>query len=113
MATHRPGGGIDSKNVRNVRAPKAEPIPHKVTPGAADELGQSLAYRGQPLYSGKGYSPPKGPTDNVAAVGVGGGRTVMRSGSQATHGEVARREGPAPPVRDTLAEFGRDIPGRR
>jgi hypothetical protein len=109
---HRPAGGIEGKNVRNVRAPKVEPTARGANPASVSQFGEALAHKADPLFT-RGYNPPHGPTDNVAAVGVGGGRTVMRSGSQATHGEVARREGPAPPVRDTLAEFGPDVPGRR
>ncbi len=46
----------------------------------------------QPVHAGRGYMPV-GPTDNVKAVGVGGGRTVYRTGVQGQHGNanVARR----------------------
>jgi hypothetical protein len=53
------------------------------------------------LVRGRGYATPKGPTDNVAAVGVGGGRDVHPSGSQ--HGLVTRQ---LPEGKDILSEFG-------
>jgi hypothetical protein len=49
----------------------------------------STGYRGEDLVRGKGYMPV-GPTDNVKAVGVGGGRTNYgQSGSQGCHGQPA------------------------
>jgi hypothetical protein len=53
------------------------------------------------LREGRGYGPV-GPTDNVAAVGVGGGRTIYKAGGQ--HGLKPAHEMPA--GRDTLAEYG-------
>jgi hypothetical protein len=84
---------------RDVRAPKAEPRPRAINPSAVAQLGEhvgdkithvkgSTGYRGEPLVRGSGYSPPQGPTDNVAACGVGGGRKVYASGSQGTQGSV-------------------------
>jgi hypothetical protein len=113
MATHRPGGGIDSRVVKNVRAPKTEPIPHKVTPGAADALGQAMAYKPPPLYSGKGYATPQGPSSNMGQ-GPGANRTLYgQGGTQGIHGPINRGEGPSNPPRDILSEFGPDVPGRR
>jgi hypothetical protein len=83
----------------DVRAPKIEPRPKAVHPGGVGQLGnmqgshvtrgEESNYRGDPFYRGKGYATPVGPTDNVAACGVGGGRTVYASGSQGTQGNVA------------------------
>ena len=94
------GGGFGSKPVTHVKAPKAEPRPHAKSVKAVSQIGTSIGNhitgRGKVLSStiravdaGRGYSPPVGPSDNVKAIGVGGGRTVMRSGQQAQHGSVA------------------------
>ena len=93
MATHRsghrPAGGLHSKQTVHRPLSKAEPKPHAIDPGAVSQIGISSFLGREPLREGKGYGPV-GPTDNVAAVGVGGGRTVMKSGSQGTHGDVDR-----------------------
>jgi hypothetical protein len=103
--SHKPGGGLHSKTVRHVDAPKAEPKPHRASPSGASQLGQSVAYQKDQLISrGGGYSPPQGPTDNVKAVGVGGGRTIHQSGSQ--HGLVTRQ---MPEGKDILSEFGPEV----
>ena len=96
--SHKPAGGLHSRNVRHVDAPKAEPKPHGASPAGASQLGQQTAYLKDELIRGRGYATPKGPTDNVAAVGVGGGRTVYESGSQ--HG--LKPVHPLPPGRDPL-----------
>jgi hypothetical protein len=57
-------------------------------------------YRGDSVNIGRGYQNPVGPTDNVAAVGVGGGRTVYHCGTQGQQGQVAGT--PRPQGRDTL-----------
>jgi hypothetical protein len=87
---HGSGGGHGMNKVSHRSAPKAEPKPHSIDPAAVHQIGTSQFLGRDALRDGKGYSPPQGPTDNVAAVGVGGGRTVMRSGSQGTHGPVDR-----------------------
>jgi hypothetical protein len=94
---HRPGGGLHSRNVRHVSAPKREPRARAISPAAVNQLGAhvgdhithvkgSTGYRGEPLVRGSGYSPPQGPTDNVKAVGVGGGRTIYEHGTQCQTG---------------------------
>jgi hypothetical protein len=95
---HRPGGGIASRNVRNVTAPKVEPKPHARNPGRVGQWGQmqgdhvttlgggQTSYRGEPDFTRRGYATPVGPTDNVKAVGVGGGRTIYQSGTQCQTG---------------------------
>jgi hypothetical protein len=94
MATHRsghrPAGGLHSKQTVHKQAPKLEPKPHSIDPKAVSHLGESQFLGRLPLRDGKGYSPPQGPTDNVAAVGVGGGRKVYASGSQGQHGQSDR-----------------------
>jgi hypothetical protein len=107
--------GISSKNVRHVTAPKAEPKAHRVREAGVGQLGQkqgnhitnkdSTGYRGEKLYGGPGYMPPVGPTNNVAACGVGGGRTVYKTGSQDMHGQAASGNPPAKST-DILSSFG-------
>lgn len=102
------GGGILGNKVSHVKAFKQEPIAHAVSPAATSQLGSALGYRGPELYSGAGYSPPAPP---ACEVGVGGGRTVSKSGSQGFHGEAAgQRPGPG---RDILSEYGPEIGGRK
>jgi hypothetical protein len=112
---HRPGGGIASRNVTHRNAPKREPRPRAINPSAVNQLGNLLGdhitnkattgYRGEELVRGKGYSGPIGPTDNVAACGVGGGRDVHKTGSQGMTGSGGA---PKPAGRDILREYGPD-----
>ena len=102
MSTHRPAGGLHSKNVRHVDAPKVEPRAHKANVETAAIQGVQVAFQKQPLLQrNAGYNPPVGPTDNVKAVGVGGGRTIHQRGSQ--HGLTTRQ---LPEGKDILSEFG-------
>jgi hypothetical protein len=95
---NRPAGGLGSRVVKHSSNPKVEPRPRAVNPAAAGQLGTSLGDHatvkqspgarplkgaGQPVYGGPGYEA-KGPMQGK--VGVGGGRTIHKSGSQATHG---------------------------
>jgi hypothetical protein len=80
--SHKPGGGIESNKVVHRQAPKAEPKSHAMSKDAATQIGISTPYPKAELVRGRGYANPVGPTDNVKAVGVGGGRTVYESGSQ-------------------------------
>jgi hypothetical protein len=92
------GGGYGSRTVRHVTAPKREPRSNRVREPAVAQIGGNYGdhttnkgetgWRPGPLYGGKGYATPVGPTDNVAACGVGGGRKVYASGSQGTQGSV-------------------------
>jgi hypothetical protein len=92
------GGGIGMNKHVERRAPKAEPRSRGINPSAVAQLGEhvgdkvthvkgSTGYRGEPLVRGSGYSPPQGPTDNVAACGVGGGRTIYERGTQDMQGK--------------------------
>jgi hypothetical protein len=109
------GGGIGNRKVVHSRAPKAEPRPRAINPSAVHQIGNlqgdhvtnkgSTGYRGEELVRGQGYSPPVGPTDNVKAVGVGGGRTVYGCGTQDQHGQPAQGN-PEPAGRDILSQFG-------
>jgi hypothetical protein len=98
--SHRPAGGLHSKNVRHVDAPKQEPKPHRASPAGAAQIGVKTAFVKDPVIQGKGYATPVGPTPSVA--GPGGGREIYPSGGQ--HG--LRPAQPLPEGRDTLAEFG-------
>ena len=55
--------------------------------------GGSTGWRPGPLYGGKGYSNPVGPT-NMALSGPGAGRQILKSGQQSQHGEVAGSPSP-------------------
>src|ERR1700756_221015 len=88
------GGGIGNRKVVHSRAPKAEPRPRAINPSSVAQLGalvgdhtthgdpKGTGYRGEELVRGPGYSGPIAPTDNVAACGVGGGRTIYSCATQ-------------------------------
>jgi hypothetical protein len=114
---HKPGGGIASNKVVHRPHGKTEPIANKYRPQGVSQYGQMQGthttnrtesnYRGEPKRGGRGYEPPGMISDPVKAVGVGGGREVMRSGGQGTHGAV-NPGNPRPAGRDILREFGPD-----
>jgi hypothetical protein len=81
------GGGINSRVVSQTNAPKREPINHPVSVGAVSRLGGMLGVGSdhKNLYSSKATTP-FGTTPSVA--GPGGGRMVMKSGSQGQHGSA-------------------------
>jgi hypothetical protein len=105
MATHRsghrPAGGPRSKQTVHRPLSKAEPKPHAINKEAIAQIGISTFLGKEPIREGRGYQPV-GPSDNVAAVGVGGGRTIYKSGGQ--HGLKPARE--MPEGRDILSDFG-------
>lgn len=74
---NKAGGG----KVVNTKAPKAEPKPSAMSLAAVRQIGQSLAFKPDPLIAGKGYSTPVGPT-NMMAQGPGAGREIHPCGSQ-------------------------------
>ena len=74
----RSGGGIEGRQVTQTRAPKQEPTNHHIDPTRPSQIGMSVHYVKSDLYQSS--TTPKGPTTPVA--GVGGGRMVMRAGSQ-------------------------------
>jgi hypothetical protein len=77
-------------------AGKTEPRAHAYRPqgvsqyggmqGTHQTHGKESDYRGEPKRGGAGYNPPLGITDPVKAVGVGGGRTIYKTGSQCQTG---------------------------
>jgi hypothetical protein len=93
------GGGINSNKVTHTTAYKTEPRPRKVSVTAVSQQGTALgnhstdgrAMKKQgasvPLYAGRGYSEPVGPTK--AECYVGGGRTIHKTGTQSMHGPAS------------------------
>jgi hypothetical protein len=110
MTKARSGGGITSNKLVETRNPKVEPTVYRASPGATSRLGNMVG-EGTPLKmlqtQGGAYSNPIGPTPSVA--GPGGGRMVMKSGSQGTHGSTT--SGTARPGADK--EIFPGFPGRR
>ena len=109
------GGGFGNRVVKHVAASKAEPKSHKMRPQGVAQIGgfygNHSTNRGRTLTGaiervrdGTGYATPVGPTDNVKAVGVGGGREVFRCGMQGQHGAPAGQV--RPPGQDHLSQFG-------
>jgi hypothetical protein len=86
---YRPAGGPHSKQTVHRPLSKSEPRSHAIDPKAVSQLGGSHFLGRDALREGRGYEPV-GPTDNIKAVGVGGGREIHKSGSQGTHGSVDR-----------------------
>jgi hypothetical protein len=119
--SNKPAGGLGSRVVRHSSAPKVEPKPRAINPGAAAQLGTSLGNHatvqqtkgplkgaGQPIYGGPGFKSPVGPTPQTKA-GPGSGRTVHRSGSQSRHGDVAQGQGRSHQSREIIPERGRPM----
>jgi hypothetical protein len=77
----------------------------------AMEQGRPLPNRPLPLYQGKVPSVPLGNAvaGNVGKGGCGAGRTIYGQGGSQSATPTAK---PMPGSRDTLSEFGRDVPGR-
>jgi hypothetical protein len=79
------------------------------SPGAADQIGQSTAFKKEQVDAGRAYNSG-GKYGNELALNSksapGQGRTIHSCGSQGTHGPVAGA--PRPAGRDILSEFGPD-----
>jgi hypothetical protein len=101
------GGGYGSRPVSHSREGKQEPVSHKGNEAGVGQIGLQHAFKPEPMTQGKGYEP-KGPTSNLGQ-GPGANRTIFRSGSQ----QPTPPAKPMEPTRDTLSEYGKDIPGRR
>lgn len=98
MAKSRAGGGINSNKVVHRPHGKTEPRAHAKHPSGVSQLGQrqgdhvtthggsATGYRGDPVRAGRGYEPPGMISDPVKAVGVGGGRTIYKTGTQCQTG---------------------------
>jgi hypothetical protein len=116
MATHksghRPAGGLHSNKVVHRPHGKTEPVLHAKRPAGVSQYGQMQGthvtrggesdYRGERVEGGRGYAAPLGITDPVKAVGVGGGRTVMRTGGQGQHGSAVQG---GPPIANTKGQW--------
>jgi hypothetical protein len=112
---HRPAGGISSNKVVHRPHGKTEPIANKYRPQGVSQWGQAQgshithdkesSYRGEPKRGGRGYEPPGMISDPVKAVGVGGGRTIYKTGSQEKYGSGGAEK---PAGRDILSDFGPD-----
>jgi hypothetical protein len=76
------------------------------SPGSADQLGQSTAFKKEQIDAGRGYNPTK--FGNEIALNSksapGQGRTIMPCGSQGTYGPV--NPGNSAPAKDILSSFG-------
>jgi hypothetical protein len=81
------GGGINMNKVTHVSSPKQEPRVNPVSVGAVSRIGGMMGVGSdhKNLYSSKATTP-FGTTPSVP--GPGGGRMVMRSGSQGQHGSA-------------------------
>ena len=93
------GGGLGMNKVVHRPHGKTEPQANKYRPQGVSQYGQMQGshvtregesnYRGEPKRGGRGYEPPGMISDPVKAVGVGGGRTIYKTGTQDQHGDVA------------------------
>ena len=122
MATHRsghrPGGGLHSRVVKHSSNPQSEPKAYARNPAAVAQYGELVGnhrttfggsetrYKGEPDTMRKGYRPPVGPT-SFSNTGVGGGRTIYKSGSQCQTGAANPGNAPAKST-DILRQFGPD-----
>jgi hypothetical protein len=81
MARTGEGGGYGARVVTHTNSPKQEPRSNQVSVGAVSRLGGMMGVGSdhKNLYSSKATTP-FGTTPSVP--GPGGGRMVMRSGSQ-------------------------------
>jgi hypothetical protein len=80
----RSGGGIEGRQTTHYQDRKREPISHPVDMTRPSMIGASTHFIKPPLYNEIAATTPIGPTPSVA--GPGGGRMVMKSGSQGKHG---------------------------
>jgi hypothetical protein len=88
-------GGGSTMN-KNVSPPVRTGAPSRgSSPGAADQIGQSVAFKKDQVDSGRGYDGAK--YGNELALNSksapGQGRTTYKCGSQSLHGSVNRGEG--------------------
>ena len=99
------GGGSNKQVDVGVKA--GPPRTNIVSPASASQLGQSVAFKRDPLPIGTGAQVPLGNqlATNVGKGAPGAGRTLYgQCGSQGSYGPVAGT--PRPPSRDILSEFG-------
>jgi len=105
-------GDVTSKVVKKVGVQygKNSSSTNVINPASADQMGQAVAFRKEPLVMGTAAQVPLGNriAGNVGKGGPGTGRTLYGQG-----GTQSRTPAPAPvgPTRDTMAEFGPEISG--
>jgi hypothetical protein len=125
MAKAKSGGGITSRNNRNVGVRTGTPR-RKVNPGGASQIGMSIGdhitdrrtgskYKGEQLYGGFGYNTNI-PLGNQAATNVGKGgpgkgyNLYGQCGSQSQYGKanpgIPQAKGFQP--KDMISAFGPD-----
>ena len=94
MSRAKSGGGIAIS--KNVGVKSGPPRTNIISPASASQLGQSVAFKRDPLPIGTGAQVPMGNAlaTNVGAGGPGKGREIHRSGSQSQHGPVNTGESP-------------------
>jgi hypothetical protein len=117
----RPAGGAGSKNVRNVGVRYGEQKTHAMSPAGVSQIGSAMGGKmmgeshtsinsAERIIEHTAKTPV--PFGNALALNSGTapgqGRTIYPSGTQ--HG--LRPAQPLPAGRDTLGEFGSDVPGR-
>jgi hypothetical protein len=122
---NKKGGGPGSKVVVNKPIKYGTPA-RGVSPAGVNQLGTQRSNHATensailrkdvtPVYGGTpaptNSNQELGNQNATRGIGVGGGRTVQRSGSQAQHGPVAGS--PKPAGRDILSSYGPDSPNVR
>jgi len=122
----RSGGGLQSNKQKKVPVNYGSTRTNVVNPAAVDQLGQAMPdrmYQGhhvagnsaEQLFarSAAAATPMGNQVAAQTAARPGGSRTVMKSGSQGTHGPVIPDPAPrgAPMSRDFLGEFGPERKG--
>src|SRR6516225_4482624 len=118
MTRARSGGGATMSKSVKVGVKGGARSANVGSPAGTNQLGaaQGTRMRREGSYTSQSSATPRfsGTTPNPVAFGnkvaastvcgVGGSRTVHRSGSQTRHGEAVQGSSPAP--RDILSEFG-------
>jgi hypothetical protein len=111
---HRAGGGIQSNKIVYRTGPKREPLAKAVDPVGVSHLGTSIAYKPNPLYTGKGFNSAEAGRPHNMMSGPGGGRVLYgQSGTNKQYGPANpgdRSSAPdvpgAKPGRDILRDYG-------
>jgi hypothetical protein len=112
---HKPGGGIASKQHREVRV-RTGTGSHSTNPGYVSQLGNKVGshtrqgdsgYRGEKMHNDRSFQPVKFGNEvalNVGGGGAGKGRTIYASGSQGCQGQPAQGNPPPNSQRDALEQ---------
>jgi hypothetical protein len=124
MAKIISGGGITGNKVKSVGVKAGPPRTNVISPRGVSQLGYSTGsmMNGPASFTSKNSAFPmkagtasQVPSGNAVAAstvcGVGGSRTIYKSGTQQVHGPVV--QGQSPGRRDILSEFGPESRGRR